>query len=135
MYNQLNELERVIEGQDRLGGTTYGYRFGVSDDEVAKWQRIREVGFKLEKRLWFAAFARDEMPAFQCPHRKEPKLALVSHEQSNFLVSLPGRRVSASPEMQPRLLCGRWLELLRSGREALILRNHQEGDAAASSSP
>lgn len=45
IFRQLNELERVVEGADRLRGVTYAYRFGITDDEVAKWERIREVGF------------------------------------------------------------------------------------------
>jgi hypothetical protein len=45
LFNQLNELERIVEPEDRLRGRTYAYRFGVTDDEVATWERIREVGF------------------------------------------------------------------------------------------
>ncbi|TWB02449.1 hypothetical protein [Bradyrhizobium stylosanthis] len=45
LFNQLNQLERVIEGDDRLRGRTYAIRFGLSDDEVERWERIREAGF------------------------------------------------------------------------------------------
>lgn len=45
LFDQLNQLERIIEADDRLRGTTYAHRFGVTDDEVERWERIREAGF------------------------------------------------------------------------------------------
>jgi hypothetical protein len=45
LLNQLNQLERIIDGEDRLRGSTYPYRFNVTDEEVEKWERIREMGF------------------------------------------------------------------------------------------
>jgi len=44
LFDQLNQLERIVEPDDRLRGRTYAYRFDVTDDEVERWERIREVG-------------------------------------------------------------------------------------------